>query len=194
MKETMKKLLLAAAALAACIGMNAQTSQARNEFSVGYSQFTVLEGAYLFGGIFGAAFSLGHFTFDNTVMTGALSLEYHHYTNDWFGYGGLVAAEYITSDSYSVDGDGNKTPNGKYNMGLASAAPLAIGKWLRREKFNLYSKLAAGVGLTFDGQVIPFFQVSPLCIDFGPGQGWNGFVETGFGMQGLVTAGIKKKF
>ena len=91
MKETMKKLLLAAAALCACIGMNAQTSQARNEFSVGYSQLTVLEGAYLFGGIFGAAFSLGHFTFDNTVMTGALSFEYHHYTNEWFGYGGLVA-------------------------------------------------------------------------------------------------------
>ena len=55
MKETMKKLLLAAAALCACIGMNAQTSQTRNEFSVGYSQFTVLEGAYLFGGIFGAS-------------------------------------------------------------------------------------------------------------------------------------------
>ena len=187
----MKKLLFAAAALFVCAGMNGQT---KNEIGAGYSQFTVLEGAYLLGGILGVAFTAGHFTFDNTVMTGAFSLEYHHFQSKWFGYGGLVSVEYITSDKYSVSKDGERTPEGKFSLGLASVAPVVIGKWLRREKFNLYSKLAAGCGISTEGQAIPFFQVSPLCVDFGRAVGWNGFVEAGFGMQGVVTAGIKKKF
>ena len=71
--------------------------------------------------------------------------------------------------------------------------------WFNNDKINLYSKLGLGVGLIFDNgdelknNFIPTFQISPICVDFG-NEKIKGLCELGFGMQGIVTVGIKKMF
>ena len=175
------------------ISVNAQPN--KNEFYVEYSQFTALEGIYLVGGVMGVALTLGHFDFDNTVMPGSISMGYTRNVNHWFGYGGLVSAEYITSDTFTTDSDGNRVKNGTFNMGLATLMPTAHFTWFRQPHFGMYSKVAAGVGLSFgsDMSVIPAFQVSPVCMEFG-NEDFKGVFEVGAGMQGIATLGIKKLF
>lgn len=190
----MKKLLLI---LLLLVSFTAKTEAQpyKNEISLTYSTFTVPQGVYIFGGVFGAVFSLGHFTFDHTVMSGALGVEYTRWVNHWFGYGGAVFGEFMTADAYSVDDDGNKTPNGKFNMAFASVTPTVKFMWFNHPHFGMYSKLGAGVcmGLSSEPSVIPSVQVSPVCMEFG-GDSWRGLIEIGVGMQGIITAGVKKSF
>lgn len=189
-----KKLFLC---LALLIGFAASSysQDYKNELSVSYGQATVPQFAYMFGGIFGVVFTAGHFEFDNTVMTGTLGVEYNHWVNNWFGYGGAVFAEYMTSDTYSKDSDGNKTKNGKFNLGFASVMPTARFKWFNNPHFGMYSKLGVGLGLAFSDEWQPTLsaQVSPVCMEFG-GNSWRGLVELGIGMQGIATVGVKKSF
>lgn len=173
--------------------INAQTY--KNEISFKYSQMTVPQGAYLFGGVMGVLFTLGHFTFENTVMTGTAAVEYTRNVNSWFGYGGTAFAEYITSDSYSVNSDGEKTPNGKYNMGVVSVMPTVKFTWFDKPHVGMYSRVGVGAGLVLgsDTQVIPSFQVSPVCVEYGKND-LRGIAEIGLGMQGCITVGLKKSF
>ncbi|MBO7467187.1 MAG: hypothetical protein J6T94_05865 [Bacteroidaceae bacterium] len=171
----------------------------KNEINVTYGQFTAPQMLYVLGEVFGAAFSLGHFQADNTVFLGALGLEYFRSTNDWFAYGASLLLDYSTSDSYSVDKDGNKTLNGKYNLGWASMMPSVKFKWLRREKITLYSKLSAGPGMIFSNEgslmdkLSVSFQATPIGLAVGKGS-IRGFAEIGFGMQGIVNVGVQKRF
>jgi hypothetical protein len=190
----MKKLLLILGLLVS-FAVNTKAQVYKNEVSVVYSTFTVPQAVYVFGGVFGAMFSLGHFTFDNTIMSGALAFEYTHWVNNWFGYGGSVYGEFMTADAYSVDKDGNKTPNGRFNMGFASLTPMAKFMWFNHPRFGMYSKIAAGlcVGFSEEPSFVPAVQVSPVCMEFGGGS-WRGLVEIGIGMQGILAAGVKKSF
>ena len=167
----------------------------KNEITVSYSQATLPQTAYLLGGVFGTIFTLGHFQFDNTLFLGALGVEYAHNVNDWFSYGGVATIDYMTSDAYTVDSDGNRTDNGKFNLGWASLMPIVKFTWLNHPKFDMYSKLGAGVGLAFnDGEGVSFSaQVSPVCMQFGGGK-IRGVLEFGYGMQGIATVGIKRMF
>lgn len=191
----MKKILTVILAVILTAGTFNSQAQSKNEFYVEYSQFTVLEGAYLTGGVMAAAFSLGHFDFGNTIMPGTFAVGYTRNVNSWFGYGGLVSAEYITSDTFTTDENGNRVKNGKFNLGLATLTPTAHFSWFRNPHFGMYSKLAAGIGLTFgsDIGIIPAFQVSPICMEFG-GEEFKGVFELGIGTQGIATLGIKKIF
>lgn len=189
-----KKLILCLALLTG-FAASSYSQDYKNEISVSYGQATVPQFAYMFGGIFGVVFTAGHFEFDNTVMTGTLGVEYNHWVNNWFGYGGAVFAEYMASDTYSKDSDGNKTKNGKFNLGFASVMPTARFKWLNSPHFGMYSKLGVGLGLAFSDEWQPTLsaQVSPVCMEFG-GNSWRGLVELGIGMQGIATVGVKKSF
>ena len=177
------------------ISVNINCYSQKNEFSFEYSQFTIPQGAYLFGGVLGVAFSLGHFSFENTIMTGSFNFEYNRNVNNWFGYGGLTSFEYITSDTYSVDSDGNKTPNDTFNMGVVTLMPTTHFFWFRHPHFGMYSKLGAGVGLVFNDEtsVIPALQLSPVCMEFGSDK-YKGIFELGVGTQGIATLGIKRMF
>lgn len=173
--------------------MNGQTK--KNEISLEYSQLTIPQGIYVFGGIFGVIFTLGNFTFDNTRMTGALGVGYTRNVNDWFSYGGIATGEYITSDTLTKDSDGNMVKNGTYDMGVATVMPVAKFTWLRKDWFGMYSKVGVGAGvvLSSDAQVIPVAQLSPICASF-EGQKIKGVLELGAGMQGCVTVGVVKTF
>ena len=189
----MRKTLLVLAALLITINIDAETH--KNELIIQYGQFTVPQGIYLFGSVMGMAFSLGHLTMDNTIMTGTLSVEYNRNVNNWFGYGGLTSFEYMTSDTYITDSDGNRTKNGVINLGVFTLMPTAHLFWFRHPRFGMYSKLGAGVGLALnsDTSVLPSFQLSPVCMEFG-GEKYKGVFELGFGTQGIAVLGIKRFF
>lgn len=195
----MRKLVTLLLCLSVPFSALAKNDRDRNEFSITYGQFTVPQFAYVMGGVFGAAFSLGHFSFDNAHLIGGAGVEYVHYVNDWLGFGGALVCDYMTADAMSVDSDGNKTPNGKFNLGYASAMPVVKFAWFNRPRVGLYSKLAAGIGYSFanDDSVkdnIGFaFQATPIGVDFG-GESFRGFVEAGVGMQGLVNLGVRWLF
>ena len=195
----MKKLLATLLAVSVVFAGYAKNDKDKNEFSITYGQITVPQFAYVFGGVLGAAFTLGHFTFDNTHMIGAAGFEYVHYVNNWLGFGGLVLCDYMTADAYSVDGDGNKTPNGKFDLGFASAMPVVKFAWFNRPHVGLYSKLAAGAGLTFanddsfENNLTWSGQITPIGFEFG-GESFRGFLEAGVGMQGVVSGGIRWLF
>lgn len=195
----MKKITALLLALVLIVPAQAKDKDSKNEFSITYGQFTVPQFAYVFGGVLGAAFTLGHFTFDNSHLIGAAGLEYVHYVNGWLGFGVAAVCDYMTSDAYSVDSNGNKTPNGKYDLGFVSAMPVVKFAWLNRDHVGLYSKLAVGASYIFSNgedssaNISWSGQITPLGVDFG-GQSFRGFVEAGVGMQGVVNAGVRWLF
>jgi len=196
----MKRLIALFLCMTVVFAGYAKNDKDRNEFSINYGQITVPQFAYVFGGALGAAFTLGHFTFDNAHMLGAFGLEYVHYVNNWLGFGGTVLCDYMTADAYSVASDGTKTPNGKFNLGFASLMPEVKFAWFNRPHVGLYSKLAVGAGLTFANNsedirenITWAGQITPIGVDFG-GESFRGFVEAGVGMQGIACAGVRWLF
>ena len=196
----MKKLIAFLLCLIVVVPVFAKNDKDRNEFSVTYGQFTVPQFAYVLGEVFGVMFTLGHASFEDPHMYGAAGIEYVHYTNDWFGFGGTVLCDYMTAKTVSVDKDGNKTPNGDFKLGCLSAMPLVKFAWLNRAHVGLYSKLAAGAGYTFTGDNADVkdnfmfaFQATPIGVDFG-GERFRGFVEAGIGTQGIANVGVRWLF
>lgn len=193
----MKKII--AILLCFLIALSVNAKDYKNELSFTYGQFTVPQFAYVMGGVLGVAFTAGHFTFENSKFIGAAGFEYVHYTNDWFGYGGTIICDYMTSDAYNVSSEGEKTYNGKFNLGFISIMPNVKFSWFNREKVSLYSKIAVGPGLVFDNDnslknnITLAAQISPLGVDFGNNL-YRGFAELGIGMQGILNVGIRKLF
>ena len=193
----MKKLIALFMCFVVLSSAFAKNDKDRHEFSITYGQFTVPQFAYVMGGVFGAMFTAGHFSFENPKMVGAAGVEYVHYVNGWLGFGGAAMCDYMTATALSVSSDGTKTPNGKFQLGVVSVMPVVKFAWLNRAHVGLYSKLAAGAGYTFTGETgevednfLFAFQATPIGVDFG-GERFRGFVEAGLGMQGLVSGGVR---
>lgn len=193
----MKKIITILLCFLIALSVNAKDY--KNELSFTYGQFTVPQFAYVMGGVLGVAFTAGHFTFENSKFIGAAGFEYIHYTNDWFGYGGTIVCDYMTSDAYNVSSEGEKTYNGKFNLGFISIMPNVKFSWFNRERVSLYSKIAVGPGLIFDNDdslennITLAAQISPIGVDFG-NNSYRGFAELGIGMQGILNVGIRKLF
>ena len=166
----------------------------KNEWGLTYSQFTLPQAAYVIGGVFGVAFSLDNFTFENMKLPGAVSLEYTRYVNDTFGFGGSVTGDFMTADKY-IGKDENRRYDGQFSLAMVSVMPHVKACWFNNPHFGMYSKLAAGCAFQVGDAADMCFagQLSPVCMDFG-GDALRGYLELGFGMQGIVTVGIKKIF
>ena len=71
--------------------------------------------------------------------------------------------------------------------------------WFNREHFGMYSKVSLGLMLLLgdmnEDKPIPMFagHVSSVCMEFG-GKALRGFLETGYGNQGLLNFGVKFSF
>ena len=186
-------------AAAIVLPLNAKDDESRYEISITYGQGTLPQFAYVMGGVLGVAFTAGHFTFENTRFLGGVGFEGIHYANNWLGFGLAATYDYTTSDAYSVDGDGNKTPNGKFDLGYFSAMPVVKFAWLRRPHVGLYSKLGIGAGLALNSgesvekSIAWSGQVTPIGVDFGS-TSFRGFVEAGVGMHGILCGGVRWLF
>ena len=68
----MKKLIALILCIIAVFPVFAKNDKDRDEISIVYGQATVPQFAYVMGEVFGAMFSLGHASFENPHMFGAV--------------------------------------------------------------------------------------------------------------------------
>lgn len=199
----MKKLSLKCMAIVAlccfCLGANAQEKEIKHEIALSYGVGPVTTWAKIGRAIGDALFSKLKVDYENTSWFGPISAEYFYHVDAPIGIGGIV--------SFSRDNDDllvDKQKQGDRKTNFITFMPAMKWEYLRRKHFAMYLKAAAGVTLEvvnekykdekgtntsamFNGQL------SPLGIEAG-GEHVRGFLEVGFGEQGIALAGIRCKF
>ena len=169
----------------------------KNDFSVSYGYFTIPQFAVVLGGVFGAAFTLGHAAPSDILSTGSVKLEYVRKTNYWLWLGGGISGEIDTLVMEGRDSDGNPTGNHtRSNINTLNAFATVKANWLRREKMAMYTRLSAGVLAAIGGDetsLAPSVQLSLVGCEFG-GLTNRGFVELGVGMHGILSGGFRHLF
>ena len=160
-----------------------------------------------FGGILASAFTAGNAEIDACNTVGAYSFEYMRYVHPHVAVGGIVTYEACRLKMVNKDG----TPQDSHWQHFMSAIPAVKFPWFSKEHVSMYSKAALGLMADVNeaysttdsnGEVEETpsclnislgFQVTPVGIDFG-GRSFRGFVETGFGVSGLVLGGLRYCF
>lgn len=173
-------------------GAEKSEKKGANEVSVTYGMFTAPQVAFSMAGVLGIVFSLGNLTLDNFVMPGQLSAEYYHYFNNVLAVGGCITNDYMMADSFNK----NKENLGKFKADFISIMPGVKASWFNFQNFGMYSKVNVGIGAEVLSDEITTnlaLQVSPVCCEFGK-EAWRGFVELGFGMNGIACFGVKHSF
>lgn len=203
MKKLFASILLFAAATAAV----AQTYTSRqgydlpdNEISVYYGQGSCTQLAMALGSAWCTAFTLGAARLEELRSTGAIGVEYHRYVHPGIAVGAVLGYEGGTMRFSTLSGeDENGEP--VYSPGSEDAnrfsfiefMPSVTFKWFSLPSLSMYSRVALGamLDLSGDGKTLVFaFQASPAGIDFGTGR-FRGFLEAGFGCQGILTVGLR---
>lgn len=197
----MKKILISTLLLVLLVYPARSQNRPANEFGVSYGTITVPDVAMTFGSILGVAFSGGLWSFDNINATGAFGLEYYHNFNDRIAVGGICCYDAFMADAIDEDG-GQKINKGRYGSHFINVMPAFRVNWFDRERVSMYSKIAAGAML----QISPDDELgenttdwafaahlSLAGVEFGS-RTFRGFVEAGWGMQGILTFGVKKAF
>ncbi len=176
----MKKLLLFSVfALAAIFNIHAQ-NEWKHEIGVSYGigAFTDINSSYIDG----------IFTGKQTKYIGAFGAEYFYRPKSALGVG-------IVGTFGTCKWAGSDKARTKY----FSIMPAVKYNWLNREHFSMYSKAAVGVliGRESEGPAKKTtatfaWQASAVGAEFG--SAFRGFLELGFGEQGILVAGVKYKF
>ncbi len=176
----MKKLLLILVlALVASVSVKAQ-NEWKNEIAIsyGFGSFSDMNTSYL-GGIFSGK---------QTSYIGAFGVEYFRRPMPALGVG------FVGTFSTCKWSDNTKARS-KY----ISIMPAVKYNWLNRNHFGMYSKVALGVlighdsGADKDKTNAAFaWQATAVGAEFG--SAFRGFLELGFGEQGVLVAGVRYKF
>lgn len=190
-------LLLAAAPFPACAQAKVSrqvNERARNEISASYGAATIMQIAYGLGGVFGTVFTGGGVTVEKLRCSGAISVSYYRGLNKWLSVGVDLAGEHL-SLTFKNKNTGNLTENSAM---VISPMLTAKGNWLRRNHFDIYSRISAGVSMLnnpIEKQFSTTFatQISPIGLEFG-GINFRGFLEGGMGTQGIFIGGLKYRF
>ncbi|MBO7145607.1 MAG: hypothetical protein J6W13_12395 [Salinivirgaceae bacterium] len=149
-----------------------------------------------------------------------LNFHYEATLGKHFGIGVCFGYDYLrmhqetetifsTGEAQRPNGDTYTTWDRSYDFGtlrrhIFFVMPEASVYWFKRNHVAMYSKL--GLGMKFVAESRDFdsdrrdimefknkgfyCQVSPVCVEFG-GQKWRGFVELGYGAQGIAQYGVK---
>lgn len=176
----MKKIfIILAIAMATVMNLSAQ-NEWRHEIGISYGvgALTDVSSSYL----------SGIFSGKQTNYIGAFGAEYFYRPKSALGVG-LVGT---FSTCKWNDSDKART---KY----LSIMPAVKYNWLNRDHFSMYSKVALGVligmesGDHVDKTKAAFsWQASAVGAEFG--SAFRGFVELGYGEQGILVAGLRYKF
>ncbi|MGL4853538.1 MAG: outer membrane beta-barrel protein [Phocaeicola sp.] len=124
-------------------------------------------------------------------FSGSFNLEYMYRLNEKIAVGAIVSYEHASIKSVDFKED------------FISVLPAFKMNWVNKELFRFYSKVAAGV--TIDKASIEVnsqkesdtdlkfgYQVSPIGLEVG--KELNGFLELGYGVQGIANIGVRFKF
>lgn len=209
----MKKLaLILALAMVMPHGMKAQ----ENEISVSYGRGSLPAITYTMASVFAPVFSFGLLEIEDSHSLGCVTAGYWHYFNERLSVGADLSAELFKLCFNQYDG---KDDNGKakYRPGdwqrldFVTLMPGVKYKWVSRSHFGMYSKLSAGATMYYQHDIsvqadeseteervadtdFSFaMQFSPLGIEAG-NESVRGFTEIGFGMEGIILAGVRYIF
>lgn len=214
----MKKIALILAfgmMLAPCV--KAQDCRLQNdEITLSYGRVSIPGFAYTFASIFTTALTFGYLSPEGFHSTGALTAGYWHHFSSRFSVGGNLVYENFRMNFNQYAGkDENgqilRKPSDWNNMSFTSLMPGVKFQWVNREHFGMFTKADAG-GIWYHNQRIDIqadesnrethdagndfgfaFQLSLIGIEAGNGH-WRGTTEIGWGMEGLVQAGVKYIF
>lgn len=153
-----------------------------------------------------------YYTYGDESYIPTISAEYYYHINKVVGLGGFVAFNGMSRDMYftwkdNANNTEHKELSGKAKRHNFSIIPTAKFDWLRKEHFGLYSKAGVGISIMHETQkddktgdtdyndttVIPNIQLTLIGLEAGS-QTWRGFMEYGFGEQGILSAGLRYKF
>ena len=180
----------------------AQTDESRHEISVSYGYLTLPQAIDLIsvgtvtvlGGLYvGIADVMApgdqeYLKRLDNGGTGSFSFQYLYSLNKTIKLGGILCYESTWGEWNSGD---------EYIVHYPAIIATSKFMWFNREHFGMYSKLSLGLTLAINGQceamLIPAFQTSAVSMEFG-GKALRGFLETGWGNQGLLNMGMKYSF
>lgn len=209
----MKNTVLSIAILmAACFSLNAQEQEfeykgaARpdlNEFNFSYGTptaawvvtlYTLPFAETLFETLFSIFMPLGVDIPSYSVSTGSFGVEYMRYLKSGrVAFGGLLCYENLMLRNVDKK---DPSKNWSENTHLMTVMPSIKVAWFNRKHFGMYTRAAIGVtAIMGKNRTIPYLalQVSAVGMDFG-GRRCRGFLEYGFGTQGIFVAGVKTCF
>ena len=146
--------------------------------------------------------SLGHVTYNDGSIFGALGVEYFYHVSPLIGVGAIATYTRETKDIFYRD-----VKCGEAENTYISLLPAVKIDWLRKKYFGMYSKLAVGASFTSkkedytkgstedrsESEVNFNWQASILGLEAGSPY-LRGFLELGVGEQGVFVAGIRCKF
>ena len=201
MKRVLSSVVLLIISSFVCL---AQTDESRHEVSVSYGNITLPQavdligagGGTVLGGLFVGivdAITPGDLESPKRIDNGAsggFSLQYLYSLNRTIKLGGTVCYE-------STWGEWNN--GNEYIVHYPAIMATSKFVWFNHKHFGMYSKLSLGLMLVLDGKKeekpIPMLaaQASSVCMEFG-GKALRGFLETGWGNQGLFNFGVKFSF
>ncbi len=222
-----KSIFIALALLASASGLQAQTTEYYNtrhevSFALGGASNTTILGDLLdftqvaLSATVTSMASLGtytaYYTYGDEHYVPTHSFEYYYHVNKVVALGGVFAFNGVKRDMYMEWTENNNGTHHRDKVGKAvrrnfTLLPSVKFDWLRREHFDMYSKV--GIGATWmhqtqkddaDGgtdysedDVIFNFQLTGIGMEAGS-EKWRGFLELGMGEQGIALMGVKYKF
>ena len=185
----MKKLFLIAVLLTGTLFCTAQ--EKRHEIAFGYGLISQNNLADVAADVFS---SLADVQTDSRSFSGTFSLSYAYSLNRTLSLGAIFCYEHSEADVTSSGVYSGRTVDNYWTF-----MPSVRFAWLDKKRVALYSK--AAIGATFDsGQYQGShddrwevaFQASAFGVEVGGA--FRGFLELGYGMQGIVNFGIKYRF
>ena len=202
---TMKKILMmAVTAILAATGVQAQNGyeETKHEVAVGFGALSNSQWIDVFEDVSLTSITAGQARFNNEHFSGPISVEYFYHAKPWLGVGGVVAFGQNKQDMLLL---GEK--EGELKHSYYTLMPAVKLDWLRKQYFGMYSKLAVGLTLRTESldsdapnvkaetetMAHVNWQLSALGIEAGAPT-LRGFVELGFGEQGIALIGLRYKF
>lgn len=193
-----KKISLLIVLLGCATLVQAQNHLKKNELSVSYGIASPINITDQFSSILLSGLTGGYLSFDHQVYSGSINVEYIYRLNHTIGIGGAVSYEHAYREIIE-----QRQKVGTMHENYITVMPVFKCNWLNGGVVRLYSKAAAGVSLdmihqrdaqsTEDDHSMQFaFQVSPLGIELGGSL--CGFLEAGYGYQGMLQVGVKYRF
>ncbi len=166
-------------------------------FSASAQSYEMPKNEILVGGGYGTATlfaeSLGDVFTGNDDSYGAYSITYLRNLNKHFSVGATAMFEDIYCE----------TKTKKVHSDYLALMPTSRAYWFRGKYFGMYSRLAAGMSVNFykkgvteeapgeNATAVDFaFQASPVCLEAGTSK-ISGFLELGYGYQGIFHVGVK---
>ena len=199
----MKKMILALVAVCGLLASPAAQAQTINQvapnelsFSYGVSVIGAVTTSLINTlGVVGQISDGDYIAVRSGGSHGILNLGYHYHTSKVFGIGANFSFNRM---SVKLEDETGKLDAFAVNcFSLMADAKL---NWFRREVFGMYSRAGLGVMCLNTNLVetashnfwLPALQLSPIGMEVG--RSFCGFMELGFGMQGIAQFGVRYHF